>query len=252
MTNFSKPHLFGMLAGLFLAAGLVCSAALATSAWVKIRSSQYITVKGSARKNIKSDLAIWTGTFTAESETLSDAQRRLKTDRDRVETFLNGFGMTNHAFGSISIEEVRARFEYGTTANGQRSMIQDKTVGYRLRQSIEARSEDVERVAQLNGESAALVEQGVLLTADPPRYLYTKVAGEKVEMLADATADARARAGKISSRGGARIGKLHSADMGVFQITPLNSSETSWEGMNDTTSIEKTITAVVTASFALE
>jgi uncharacterized protein len=40
--------------------------------------------------------------------------------------------------------------------------------------------------------------------------------------------------------------------MGIFQITPLNSSETSGEGMNDTSSVEKTITAVVTASFALE
>jgi len=40
--------------------------------------------------------------------------------------------------------------------------------------------------------------------------------------------------------------------MGVFQITPVHSIQTSWEGMNDTTSLEKTITAVVTATFGLE
>src|ERR1700694_1009248 len=118
MTNFSKPHLFGMLAGLFLAAGLVLSATLATTAWIKIKNSQFITVKGSARKSIKSDLAIWTGNFTTESETLLDAQRRLRDDRSKVEKFLNDAGMTNHAFASIIIEEIRARFEYETRTNG--------------------------------------------------------------------------------------------------------------------------------------
>jgi hypothetical protein len=40
--------------------------------------------------------------------------------------------------------------------------------------------------------------------------------------------------------------------MGVFQITPRHEVKTSWEGMNDTSSREKTITAVVTATFALK
>jgi len=40
--------------------------------------------------------------------------------------------------------------------------------------------------------------------------------------------------------------------MGVFQITPLYSGQTSGEGMNDTSSLDKTITAVVTATFALK
>src|SRR5208283_4454354 len=40
--NNSRPQLFGMLAGLFLAAGLVFSAMLGTSAWVKIKNSQFV------------------------------------------------------------------------------------------------------------------------------------------------------------------------------------------------------------------
>lgn len=250
--NLSKPHLFGMLAGLFLAAGLILSAMFVTTAWIKIKNSQFITVKGSARKNIKSDLAVWTGNFTTEAGTLLDAQRQLREDRAKMGKFLNGAGMTNHAFGSIIIEEVRARFEYETRTNGQRSMSQEKTVGYKLKQSVEVRSGEVDRLAQLNSDSTALVEQGVLLTTEKPKYIYTKVAEEKIEMLADATKDARARAGQISSHGGARLSRLHSADMGIFQITPLNSSETSWEGMNDISAVEKTITAVVTATFSLE
>jgi hypothetical protein len=36
MNNLTRPHLFGMLAGLFLAAGLVVSSRLATAAWLKV------------------------------------------------------------------------------------------------------------------------------------------------------------------------------------------------------------------------
>jgi hypothetical protein len=45
---------------------------------------------------------------------------------------------------------------------------------------------------------------------------------------------------------------LHDADQGVFQITSQHSTDTSGEGMNDTTSRQKTITAVVTATFLLK
>lgn len=48
------------------------------------------------------------------------------------------------------------------------------------------------------------------------------------------------------------IARLHTADMGVIQIAPIYSGQTSWEGMNDTSSLDKTITAVVTATFALK
>jgi uncharacterized protein len=36
------------------------------------------------------------------------------------------------------------------------------------------------------------------------------------------------------------------------QINPLYSSATSWEGNNDTSSMEKTITTTVTATFSLQ
>jgi hypothetical protein len=38
MNNLSQPHLFGMLAGLFLATGLVLSSMLATTTWLKLRN----------------------------------------------------------------------------------------------------------------------------------------------------------------------------------------------------------------------
>ena len=58
-TSPSRPHLFGVLAGLALAAGLVFAALVFANAWTRISESQVINVTGSARKNVRSDLVVW-------------------------------------------------------------------------------------------------------------------------------------------------------------------------------------------------
>jgi len=242
--NNSRPQLFGMLAGLFLATGLVLSSMLATTTWMKVKNSQFITTKGSTRKNVKSDLIIWQGDFNVEAGTLLDAQRKLKTDLMTVEQFLSSNGVTNFVFKPIGIEELKSRMK---DANG---WTQERTSGYRLTQSVRVESEDVDRITKL--DTTPLVEQGILFTTEPPQFVYTKVAEEKIEMLADATKDARARAEQIAVQGDRSIANLHDAEMGVFQITPLHGTDTSGNGENDTSSLDKTITAVVTATFLLK
>ena len=239
-----------MLAGLFLAAGLVFSAMLGTAAWLKIRNSQFIDVKGSARKNIDSDLAVWTGGFTVEATNLLDAQRQLKAQAAKVREFLDAGGVTNYVFKPIEIEEMTASVTTSETNDLVNSITMQKTVGYRLAQSVEVETGDLDRIDHI--DTAALVADGVQFTNAPPQFIYSKVAEEKIEMLAEATKDARARAEQIARQGGRAIDRLHSAEMGVFQITPRHSDETSWDGQNDTTTREKTITAVVSASFVMK
>ena len=246
----SRPQLFGMLAGLFLAAGLVFSSMLGTTAWVKIKNSQFITAKGSARKNIKSDLVVWKGSFTVEAPTLLEAQRSLKADAQKVQNFLVSNSVTNLIFKPIVIEKKEANVQTKNSAGEVTETSEQRTVGYRLTQTVRVESADIDRLALL--DTTPLVEQGVLFTTEPPQFLYTKVAEEKIEMLADATKDARVRAEQIAAQGGRSIANLHDAEMGVFQIAPLHSSDTSGEGMNDTSSLDKTITAVVAATFLLK
>jgi hypothetical protein len=245
--NTARPQFFGMLAGLFLAAGLVLSSMLGTTAWVKIKNSQFIKAKGSTRKNVTSDLVVWKGSFTTEAPTLLDAQHKLKADATKVGQFLSDGGVTNFIFKPIAIEEIEASVSNET--NGE-NISRQRTVGYRLTQKVRVESADVARMAQL--DTTPLVEQGVLFTTEPPQFLYTKVAEEKIEMLADATKDAHARAEQIAAQGSRRIANLHDAEMGVFQITPLHETDTSGDGENDTSSPDKTITAVVTATFLLK
>jgi uncharacterized protein len=245
--NRSRPQLFGMLAGLFLAAGLVFSSMLATATWLKVRNSQFITVKGSTRRNVTSDLIVWQGSFQVQAPALLDAERQLQSSREKVQNFLANAGVTNAVFQPILIEQVLA--DVSDSSNGERIQ-QQRTVAYKLTQRVRVESVDVDRLAKL--DPTPLVADGVIFTADPPQFLYTRAAEEKIEMLADATKDARARAEQIAVQGGRGIADLHDAEMGVFQITPLHATDTSSEGESDVTSQDKTITAVVTATFVLK
>ena len=242
--NESRPQLFGLLAGLFLAAGLVLSAMLGASAWVKIKNSQFITVKGSVQKGVESDLTIWSGSFLAEGETLLDAQHKIQANRALVTKFLGDAGVTNFFFAPIGIEEMKAMQK---SADG---WVAQRVTGYRLTQGVSVESADVNRLDKL--DTTPLVEQGVVFTVAPPQFIYTRAGEAKIEMLAEATKDARARAEQIATQGGRTIARLHDADQGVFQIAPLHSVATSWQGESDTSSRQKTITAVVTATFLLK
>jgi hypothetical protein len=85
-----------------------------------------------------------------------------------------------------------------------------------------------------------------------PNYFYTKLDELKIEMLATATENAKQRAENMAKASGNRIGFMRSARMGVFQITSPNSTDVSDSGINDTSSIEKKVTAVVSVTFSIE
>ncbi len=120
-----------------------------------------------------------------------------------------------------------------------------------MHQQLEVRSPDVDKVAIVSRQVTELINQGILLESMEPEYLYTKLGDLKIEMLAEAAKDAKARAGQIASSTGDHIGKVRAAHMGILQITPTDSTQVSDSGMNDTTSLEKDITAVVNISFAI-
>lgn len=240
----TRPHLLGVVAGLALAAGLVLASLVVARTWQRIAESQAISVTGSARRLVKSDLIVWTGSFSTEAKTLLAAQQALKADLVKVEAFLKVQAVTNYQVGPIGIQELRQRV---SSDEGVR------IVGYNLSQNVTVTSPEVERIAALDQQTAKLVEQGVQFTTSAPRYIYTKAGEAKIEMLAEATKDARARAEQIASQGGRTVKELRAARMGVFQITPLYSTRghSSWEGENDMSSLDKSIMAVVNATFSM-
>lgn len=246
MSLQTRPHLFGLVAGLFLAAGLCLAALLVTRAWMRISESQIVSVTGSARKDVRSDLAIWDCSFSSEAPSLAEAHARSKEDLAKVELFLRGAGQSDFVVLPIAVNELSRRMK--TPDGGE----VHQHAGYRIRQSLKVRSTQVESLPALASASASLLAQGISLSSDNLSFIYTKANDAKIEMMAEATQDALNRAEQIARNGGRGIKELRNARMGVVQINPLYSTATSWEGNNDTSSLEKTITCTVSATFALE
>ena len=220
-THSSRPHLFGLLAGLFLAVGLCFASVVFTRTWTHIHESQVIDVTGSARKNVQSDLVVWRASFAVEDEALLTAHEKLKTDLAKVDAFLRAKGVREISLLPLQIREVTTHLK----SDGDEVMT--KRIGYRLTQRLEIKSTDIETTTRLGTDSAALLEQGIALGSDGLEFIYTKASEAKVEMMAEATKDARARAEQIAGQGGRKIKELRTARMGVVQINPLYSSATS-------------------------
>jgi uncharacterized protein len=60
MNALERPHLVGLVAGLALSGALCFASVVTTRAWIRLKDSQLVKVTGSARQDIRSDLAVWT------------------------------------------------------------------------------------------------------------------------------------------------------------------------------------------------
>jgi hypothetical protein len=127
-----------------------------------------------------------------------------------------------------------------------------RRLGYHLRQPVQVRSENVAAAARLGLECAELLNQGVVFVTDGTQFIYAKSAEARIQMMREATRDARARAEQIAGDSGRKVRELRAARAGVTQINSVDSSATSSEGNNDTTSPTQVIIVTVGAKFALE
>lgn len=244
--NTPRPHLFGLLAGLFLATGISFASITMARARTRIHESQLVEVSGSARRNVRADLAIWRASYSVDAPTLLEAQQQLRTDAGKVAAFLQLRGL-QFATDPTQISELTAKRHHA-----EDNTVEVRRVGYRLTQDLEVHSAEVDRLPKLAGETSELLQQNVAFVSEGFEFIYTKAGDTKIEMMAEATRDARARAEQIAVQGGRQLQGLRNAHMGVVQINPLYSSATSWQGNNDTKSLEKTIIATVNATFALK
>jgi hypothetical protein len=233
--------------GLFLAIGLIISTLIVSGTVSQVKlANQTITVKGYAEKRIRSDLIVWRGNFTARSAQIKEAYRILAADLVKVKEYLSSKGV---APDEVTVTSIETRTLYRRDEQGRPT---DDITGYELLQGVEITSVEVDKVTTIARKSTELIEKGVLFHSRPPQYLYTRLSDVKIEMVAEATKDARERAQQLAVNSGSKIGTLRSATMGVFQITRAHSTEISGYGMYDTSSLEKDIKAVVTVSFSID
>lgn len=234
------------LAAAILAVGMVLSAVVVSSFFIRIRHEKTISVKGYAEAPIRSDIGKFQCYYSTRAETLSLAHQELARIGDRVQSYLleNGLPVAAMTQGSVGSSKIHKRDAQGNSSN--------EIEYYELYQSTAVMSDDVELIQELAQKATSLMGEGLDVSISRPEYLVSDLDSLKVELLARATEDAYQRASTLSSHSGGAVGELVSARQGVFQITEPHSTETASYGLYDTSSIDKSIKAVVTLEYAVK
>lgn len=235
------PELLIGLVALALAAvitGIVVSNAIRD---VKKRRDT-ITVTGSAREPIRANLATWRISVRAQETDPAVAARQLQREVEAVRTFLRGGG----------IEDSAVRQPPLVTADVSRRIAPRRFVAeYRLTQRFEVTTSDIVRLERVAGSVSELVAQGLPVAVGGITYVSTQLTEARFKALQAATANARDRAETLVEGLGGDLGPVRSANLGVYQIVPRNSTEISDYGVNDTSAREKDVISVVTVTFAV-
>lgn len=250
--NTARPAWGLVLAALLLAAGLVVASVLVIRGYERVRGleASRLEVTGSADRVVTSDQVKWVGSYSrrVDANSLSTGYRQMSEDLDEVLSVLGEHGFDR---ADLSIRPVSVTSIYRECYDAGPDCVRE-VVSYELYQWFTLTSGEVDTVTQIAQDAQPFVDAGLNFQTTSLEYYYSKLPEARPELLAEAIRDAQRRAEAVAEATNARVGHLRSADSGVFQVTELNSTEVSSYGMYDTSTIEKRITAVVHASFALE
>jgi len=242
--------------GAFFAMANIICVGLLVWAYLQVKiEPKTLAVTGSARKAIVSDRITWTCCVTANDSDLVAAYDAINASATKVRDYLIANGVKASDIKLAAIDTCRRyRQEVlpgtgGDKGNPPTIVTTEQVEMYMLTQYIHVESDDMQHVPEVARSVTSLIKEGVEVDSYYPRYLYTKLAELKIDMIAEATRDATTRANQIVSNANGSLGKLVEARLGVMQVNPKGSTSTSAEGNNDTSSYEKEIMAVVSTRF---
>jgi len=209
-----------------------------------------IQVTGLGKTDFSSDLIVWEGSYMSQNIDLKQAYLTLEKNKFIINEYLSKKGIKTE---ELIFSAVKTNQKNKQIYSSDGKYIDEEFVGYKLTQSVQVESKEVDKIEKVSREITELLNQGVQFYSESPRYYYTKLANLKIEMISKATEDARLRAEKIAKFSGGKLGELKSAKMGIFQITGQNSKENySWGGTFNTNSREKTASITMKLVYKVE
>jgi hypothetical protein len=235
---------------LALALALPLSASIATNGLKSVKQArQAISVTGSARYPIAANLATWSLSVRAQESTPSAAIAALRAKVAQVDAFLAQGGLPADAVSRppIHVEQV-----FVSVRTGLKKPAFRQVPAWRVTQGFAIQTTQIDTLGQIASRVGNLLAAGTDVAVSRIEYLSTQLTAAKFAALRLAVADARQRASTIAEGLGSRLGTVQRTSLGVYQITPRNSTEVSDYGFDDVTSRLKDVESVVNVTFRLQ
>lgn len=236
-----------LLRTIVLAAGIALAGFLAGQGLVRARTvDRFVTVRGLAEREVRADLALWPLRVVAADNDLARAQGQVRTNLQAVRQFLLQFDIDST---QTELQELQVT---DALANpwGQPERVTNR---YVVRQTLMVRTSQLDQVIAASQRTGDLVAAGVVVTSGEeyggsgPTYLFTRLNDLKPEMIAEATAQARAAAEQFAADSDSRLGGIRQAQQGVFQILARDQAP----GINEANQPSKVVRIVSTVEFYL-
>lgn len=226
--------------GVILAVAILFSVKIVS----KSLSQNVITVTGSAYEIVKSDSGVLEFEIVTNAPTKAQGYKELQKDLGIVKNYLEKKKIT-----SIEAKTINGYSNFKRNANGIET---NEIESYHLSQNVKIQSNNVELIKEISTDISSLVNEGVDMNVYPANYSYSKLGDLKVKLLEKASTDAKNRATSMLKPTHNRVGRIQSVRMGVYQITPVDSTDVSDNGISDTSTIDKKVTAVATVAFKIK
>jgi uncharacterized protein len=206
------------------------------------RSSDGITVTGSAKTTATADNAVWVLNVSLSSPTVATAVKKVDADVAALSKYLTQGGI---AAEGLTLGAV-ATFANEEFVNGNPT---GRILSYRATREVTVRSKDVQLVSKLSQGIGSLLATGINANNYGPQYYISNLPELRPQLMAEAMKDAKVRAEALTKAVGGNIGSLVNVKAGPIQITTPDSTMTADYGAYDTSTIEKTVTATVSVTF---
>ena len=229
--------------GLLLAFGLIAAVKSGVSPFAR----NSVTVTGSAYEIVQSDSGNLEISLSVRRPTKAIAYSTAKKQLPEILKYLESKGFDTKK--DVDVKSMNGYESYKYTPNGVNT---NEIAYYQLSQPIVIKSNDVNKIKDISLDITSLMDKGIDIDVRNANYSYSKLSDLKVDLLNRATKDAKQRATAMLKSTNNRVGKIESVRMGVFQITPVDSTDVSDMGINDTSTIEKKITAVSNVTFKVK
>lgn len=174
-----------------------------------------VTVKGLAEKEVNANHVIWPLAFAEYGDNLNAVYEAIEKKQALVIDFLKKGGISQEeiSFAAPQVVDTASQTYGGNNRPNYR---------WSITQILTVSSEKVDQVRKLIQEQRNLIKEGVALTQQYEymlRYSFTKLNEIKPGMIESATINAREAAEKFAKDSGSSLGKIRSANQGVFSIT---------------------------------
>lgn len=235
-----------VLLGTVVAAGIALGGFFPGYYYYKAQiSNRTVTVKGLAEMDVKADLAVWKIKFKTTGNDLSVVQQKINSDAKTIQNYLLSQSFTDDEIvvDRMNTNDLMANPYRDARASDSR---------YILDQTITVRSPKVELVENSLSGIGSLVSQGVIFDyqdySSPVSYIFTGLNQVKPQMLEQATQNAYASALEFAKSSQSKVGKIKTANQGVFSILPREQIDC----QSESSQIGKTIRVVSTIVYYLE